>query len=100
MSIKTFESVYAASIRMNMPFDKLTKTSKKYVIQPSQKAKILETFICKKNNQLTRIAKLTGESYYRVFKIIEAHMNDLRLQKNDDSDCNFITLESKINKIQ
>lgn len=73
---------------------------KKNLLLPSQKALIIETFICEKNNQLTRIAKITGESYYRVFKIIEAHMNDLRLQKHDDSDYNFITLESKINKIQ
>jgi len=64
----------------------------------AQKALIIETFIGENDNQLTRIAKLTGEPYHRVFKVIENHMNHLASFRNTNSDDSFIELESSINK--
>lgn len=130
MSTKTLETIYTASIRLNIPVEKLAcnanfkklvvqgksevyslygvkqmdyvaksiRKVKKHSLLPSQKALIIETFICENDNQLTRIAKITGEQYHWVFKVIEDHMNHLASFRNTNSDDTFIELESSINK--
>lgn len=82
--------------QMNWIAQNLNK-SNRLILTLEQKAQIIELFMCEKNNQLTRISKITDISYHRVFKVIESHMNDLWNHKNDDSNFDFVTLESKIN---
>lgn len=128
MQAKTLESVYDASVRLNVPVSTVIDGVKKLGIVPvehkdqfqlysikqmnwvvhrqtkkvyvtnAQKAQIIEMFTCNKENQITKIAAETGISYHHVFNVIDKHMMAISNHRNTSDEDSFLTIESSINQ--